>query len=41
VSLVAPVIREHVKVWLNDNLASLVNNIVKAEIKKLLPDEYK
>ena len=41
VSLVAPVIREHVKVWLNDNLASLVNSVVKAEIKKLLPDEYK
>ena len=41
VSLVAPVIREHVKVWLNDNLAALVNNIVKTEIKRLLPDEYK
>jgi cell pole-organizing protein PopZ len=41
ISIVAPVIREHVKVWMDQNLASLVNDIVKTEIKRLLPDEYK
>ncbi len=36
VTLVAPVIKDYVKNWMDNNLASLVNDIVKTEIKKLL-----
>lgn len=39
--LVRPVVSDAVRLWLDQNLASIVNEVVRSEIRKLIPEEYK
>lgn len=39
--LIEPILKEQIKIWIDNNLSTIVNNIVSSEIKRLLPDEHK